>query len=123
MADRQALATRALKELRVIGEGQAASAGENADALAAIDPLLSRLRQQLVYAHQNKTAFEDDVFHPLAMLLAEDLAPSLAGRPRDERAVSMHEGILTLIQNKPLIRNELQFENAIKRRRRERFNG
>ena len=113
MATRQELATRALKELRLIGEGQAASASDNADAIAAIDPMLSRLRYARVYTHNNSTTFTDEVFHPLAMLLAEDLAPSLKGRPKNERDIEMNESLLSQIQNQPLNRNELTIDDGL----------
>lgn len=122
MPDRQELATRALKELRLIGEGQSASAGENADALAAIEPLLERLRFDRTYAQQNTYSFANNVFYPLAVLLAEDLAVSLAGRPRDELVATRAENQLMRIQKQPLVRNELQFDRALTRPNREGFN-
>lgn len=111
--NREALAQRALKELRLIGEGQSASASEMADALAAIPALLERLRFLHVFSPANAFSFADAVFYPLAVLLAEDLAPSLAGRPKNEFLVDKHEGHLRRIQKQPLIRNELQVELAL----------
>ena len=111
--NREALAQRALKELRLVGEGQSASAAETADAVAAIPPLLDRLRYLHVYSATNSFSFADAVFYPLAMLLAEELAPSLAGRPKNEFLVDKHEGQLRRIQKQPLIRNDLQVELAL----------
>lgn len=111
--NREALARRALKELRLIGEGQSASAAEMADALAAIPPLLDRLRYLHVFAADNAFSFADAVFYPLALLLAEDLAPSLAGRPKDEFLIDKNEGQLRRIQRQPLVRNEVQVELAL----------
>ena len=111
--NREDLARRALKELRVIGEGQSASAAETADALAAISPLLERLRSLHVFAASNPFSFAENVFYPLAMLLAEDLAPSLAGRGKNELLAEHYEGQLRRILNQPLIRNEMQVELAL----------
>ena len=123
MADRQELATRALEELRLIGEGQAASANEDAKALAMIPRLLEGLRQRRVYAHQNTHLFNDDVFEPLAMLLAEALAPSLGSRPKDPSTIKTNEDDLRNIQKQPLVRNEMRADPALLRTERERFNG
>lgn len=112
--NREALAQRALMELRLIGEGQAPSARETAEALAAISPLLERLRWLEVYRAPNPFAFADGVIHPLARLLAEDLAPSLAGRERDEFVVERCHDQLRRMQRRPLIRNELTLEAALR---------
>jgi len=111
--NRESLAQRALKELRLIGEGQSASAAETADALAAIPPLLGRLRTLHIYAASNSFSFADEVFYPLALLLAEELAPSLAGRPKNDFLVEKYEGQLRRIQKQPLVRNEMQVELAL----------
>ena len=123
MATREELATRALQELRLIGEGQAASANEEAKAVETIDRLLSRLRQMRVYAHTNAHAFEDDVFEPLALLLAEDLAPRLAGRPKDRFTMNEQENTLRNIQKQPLARNEMRVDRGLLRPEREGFEG
>jgi len=53
------------------------------------------------------------VFYPLAVLLAEDLAPSLAGRPKNEFLIDKHVNQLRRIQKQPLVRNELRVELAL----------
>lgn len=111
--NREALALRALKELRLVGEGQSASASEMADAVGAIPPLLDRLRYLHVYSASNSFSFADAVFYPLAVLLAEDLAPSLAGRPKNEFLIDKHMSQLRRIQKQPLVRNELRVELAL----------
>lgn len=111
--NREALAQRALKELRLIGEGQSASAREMADALAAIPPLLARLQFLQVFSNTNTYAFGDAVFQPLAILLAEDLAPSLAGRPKDVFRAAEAEAELRRIERQPLVRNALQVDQAL----------
>ena len=111
--NRHALAQRALKELRLIGEGQTASAGEMADALAAIDPLLSRLAWLNIYEPTNPFAFSNAIFQPLALLLAEDLAPSLAGRNRNELSVDRLQDQLRRICRTPLARNEMLVDRAL----------
>lgn len=112
-ANREALAQRALKELRLIGEGQSVSASEMADALAAIPPLLARLEFIQVFSNSNTYAFSDAVFQPLAILLAEDLAPSLAGRPKDAFRAAEAEAELRRIERQPLVRNALQVDQAL----------
>ena len=121
--NRDDLATEALEELRLPGVGQAPSAEETAKATAAIDPLLERLRGEQIYAQQNTYSFNDDVFRSLAMLLAEELAPSLRGRAIDVQMVEYHQARLMRIQRKPLIRNNLRVDRGLTRLQTESFNG
>jgi len=111
--NREALARRALMELRLIGEGQSASAEDTSEALAAIPQLLERLRFLQIYSASNPYAFSDAVLYPLAVLLAEDLAPALAGRPKNLALAEHQEGRLRRIQNQPLLRNEARLELAL----------
>lgn len=111
--NRDQLARRALKELRLIGEGQAASAHDMAEALHAIGPLLERLKWLNIYEPLNPFVFADAVFHCLSVLLAEDLAVSIGGRARNQALVDHHQDQLRRICRQPLDRNELVFDAAL----------
>ena len=112
------VATEALEELRVVGEGQSASAEDQATAEAKLTTLLARLRYDNIWASQDDSEFEDEVADIVAYLLAEELAPKLGGRQRDMAAIDRYEGQLLRIQNQPLQRNTLYVDKGLRQTRR-----
>lgn len=123
MARSQAqLIERALRELRVLEEGESPSASEEQETSDAVGPLFEWLRFHNVYVVHNPAQIEDSAFVPLAMLLAEEVS-FLVGRSADEAMQRKYRNQLRRIQKQPLARNEMHVDRALQRPYREQFDG
>jgi hypothetical protein len=88
--DRTALIYRALRNLGVLPQGQSPSAEESESIDDLIDPMLANLRTRNIAKGVDPDFIDDDLFLPLAHVLAAVAAPEF-GQAQDQAIWALKE--------------------------------
>ena len=86
MKTRLEVITRALRRIRIVAMDEAATTDQENVAGDALDALVLELDRSHDLHIGNSTQFEDDIFLPLAYLLAAEIAPDFSVQSPEPRS-------------------------------------